>query len=211
MGEWLVRNLALVNVVLLVLTVMSYVSTMYWLMTLTHLCSTDGALGGVLEYQPFGSVAVFHVTRENLKGRLWLAFPDVTAYLLLALAVVNAVGLGSSLQVRAPESRPVRGLAIRNVLLTAGCLVTYIWGTMLYIARYLSLYPEIGGVVGYAIGFVISVVHVYEGHIESSINTRTYDFTLWLLLLVLISTVTTIRRQLMSISKDEQSPDGEKS
>lgn len=198
MGPWLVRDLALVNVVLLVLTVMSYVSTMYWLMTLTHLCSPDGAIGGVLEYQPFWSVAVFHVARDNLKGRLWLAFPDVTAYLLLALAVLNAVGLARSLQGRGSESRPVRGLAIRNLLLTAGCLVTYIWGTMLYIARYLSLYPEIGGVVGYTIGFVISVVHVYEGRIESSLNTRTYDFTLWLLLLVLISTVITIRRQLSS-------------
>lgn len=196
MNVGLGRNLALVNVILLVLTVMSYVSTMHWLMTLTHLCSPDGAIGGVLEYQPFGMVAVFHVTRDNLKGPLWLAFPDVTAYLLLALAAVNAVGLARSLQVRSSESRPVRGLAMRNLLLTAGSMVTYIGGTMLYIARYLNLYPEVGGVVGYTIGFVISVTHVYEGHIESSLNTRTYDFTLWLLLLVLISTVVAIRRQL---------------
>jgi hypothetical protein len=187
-----------VNVVLLVLTVMSYVSTMYWLMILTYWCSPDGAISGVLEYQPFGSVAVFHVTRDNLKGPLWLAVPDVTAYLLLALAVIKVVGLGSSLQVRGSESRRIRGLAIRNLLLTAGGLVTYIWGTMLYLARYLRLYPEVGGVVGYAIGFVISVTHVYDGHIGSSLDTRTYDSTLWLLLLVLISTVITIRRQLSS-------------
>lgn len=173
----------------------SYMSTMHSLVWYTSWGAQIGEIGGLLEYHPFGQSFVYHVTKDNLRGRLLLSFPDVTSYLLLSLVVFNAVGLFVGKETESGWGH-VRKLALRNVIITALCMFFYVWWTMSCIEYHLNWQPAIGGVVDYVSFFVIQVTHVAYGSIESSPNWRTYDFTLWLLLLLLISTLITIRRQL---------------
>jgi len=69
---------------------------------------------------------------------------------------------------------------------------------MMFIEDGLNSQPFIGGVVDYHFLVNIIVVHVYQGYVETSISRLTLDFTPWLLLVLVISTIVTIRQQLNS-------------
>lgn len=195
--KWLIRNFVIVNLVLIVLGIISYMAVIDLLVFWTNWGGQIGEIGGVLEYHPFGRSLIYHVTKENVKGRLLFTFPDVPAYLLTALIILNAAALlARDLKETEPSGVYVQKLAFRNLIIGIFCLILYVWGTMMYIDQKLNYQFQIGGSVYYMFPLYVWVTHVNQGYIESSLNWHTPDFTLWLLLILVVSTVVIIRQQL---------------
>jgi hypothetical protein len=197
MRKWLRRNLAALNILLSVLSIIGYMALVDALVFWTNWGGQIGEIGGVLDYQPYGLSSIYHVTSNNTRGRLLFTFPDFPLYTLTAIACLNIVAL---LPTRAnkpesPDSYP-RRLAIGSAALSVVCMVLYVWGTMMYIDGALKFDGQIGGSVYYMPPFYIWVTHVYNGHIESFPNWRALDTLPWITMLLIILALYYIRSQL---------------
>ncbi len=152
-----------------------------------------------MDYNPFGISNIYHLTKDNLRGQLLFSFLDITAYLLTAIILINFVALyAESRKKTEPKGYQVRSYAILNVTIAILCILSYVLHTMMPIDGELHHAPVIGGVVDYLFPFYIWVTHVSQGHIETSLNWPSFDFTLWLLFTLFISTVIMTAKQLGS-------------
>jgi len=200
MHKWLENNLTLVNVVFIVFCIISYMATVDLLVFSTNSYGGPGNLGGVLHYVWFGRSTV---QVAFFGGQRAFSFFDVTSYLLAIIIALNTLCLLCFLKKeKAGDSRVnVLGFTIRNIALAILCLLAYAWEMTSIDASLKSMVPD-GGVVSYAYMFGISVIHVYEGHPESSVQWWTWDYALWLLLILLFSTIAAIAKQLSSAKRE---------
>jgi hypothetical protein len=180
------RNLTLINLVIAVCCLVSYVITVYLLVYWTNWTDSVGAYGGVLDYRFLGISTIFHVTVQNRQGQALFAFPDVTSYLLIALIVLNLAASRADRETGA--SRPGKMEELYPTLILALiCFPAYAWGTMIPIADLLShsnMSP--GGILTYRFPIGYAVYHVTSGHLESMGLGFGLDFTAWLLLVIII-------------------------
>jgi len=200
MRGWFARNLAVINLVLTVSCIISYIVIVYSLVYWTHWGGQIGELGGVLDYNWLGESVLYHATKEGLRGVRLFSFLDVPSYLLWALIIINGVALNvSDLEKAEPGGVHVLRLAVLNLILAMLCMVVYVGWTMMFIDGALKRWETLGGVVDYVFPFGMIVTHVYQGHFQSSLNTGGGpDLSLWFLFLLLISTVVAIKLQLRS-------------
>lgn len=127
MNKWFVKNLAVVNLVLVVFGIISYMATIDLLVFWTNWGAQVGEIGGVLEYHPFSESVVYHVSKENLRAEPLFTFLDVTSYLLMALILFNGATLFiRNLKETEPGGIHVRNLAFRNLLVAILCMVIYV-------------------------------------------------------------------------------------
>ena len=197
--RWLARNLAVVNLVLVFFCVISYIVTIDSLVYWTNWGGQEGEIGGVLDYRWFGESVVYHVSKENLKGERLFSFPDTTSYLLAVLIVLNAAVLARrSMAGTRLDGAQTRGFVVLGLILSTLSLGAYVFGSMMFVDNSLKGdMPRIGGVVDYGFPFYIAVTHVYQGHVESSLNWGTADFSFWLLLALFMVSVAMVQKQLM--------------
>lgn len=188
------RNLTLINLVIAVCCLVSYAVTMYLLVYWTHWADSAGAYGGVLDYRWLGISAVFHVTGQNIQGQALFAFPDITSYFLIALIILNLGALRTRWEAY-PETPP-RSVAEVSLLIALICIPVYAWFTMMPIAydlKAINLSP--GGVLEYLFALGFSVYHVTSGHLESMGVGFGFDFTAWLLsILVAANLISAVMR-----------------
>jgi len=192
-SRWFVRNFAVVNLVLVSFCIISYVATIYSLEFWTYRRWSTGELGGVLDYRWLGISVVHHVVQENLETVF--SFPDFTSYFLIACIIFNlaTLFLSRDSDITGQHWIHIRNSTTLNVIVAILCGVFYVWWTMMYIDLKLRFTPHIGGSVTYFPAFIIAITHVYQGRFESSLNWRTFDIALWLLLVLLIRAVRIIR------------------
>jgi len=184
---------------MVVLCIVSYISTIFLISHYTYWGGQIGELGGVLDYRAFGISDVYHLTKDNLKGQLLLSFPDITAYLLTTIILINFAAIyAENLERNEQRGYRVRNYALLNLTVTTLCMLSYVLHTMMPINDELHHSPVMGGVVDYLFPFYIWVTHVSQGHIETSLNWPSFDFTLWLLFTLFISTVIMTVKQLGS-------------
>jgi len=203
MRGWFARNLAIINLVLVIFSMLSYVAIMFSLRYWTYRGEVIGEIGGILDYNWFGESVLYHVAKDGYKGQRLYTFWDMPLYMITALLVINFLALNvPGLNEAEPKGLSVLWLAIRNLLLGLMCMAGYIWWTMRFISDKTNTWTPPGGVIDYFFPFDIAVTHVFQGYPESSINTGAFiDLTLWLFFALLISTIYTIRRQLETIAK----------
>jgi hypothetical protein len=124
-------------------------------------------------------------------------FPDLTSYLLIGFIVFNltTVLLGRDTGTTGRWIN-LRSQAVLSIAVAVLCLVAYVW-TMKFIDSSLramfGIFPRVDGVVEYTSGVLqyrfpidIWITNARQGVQESSRFKITYDFTAWLLFLLLI-------------------------
>jgi len=195
------RNLTLINLAIAVCSLVSYAATMYLLAYWTNWTDSTGAYGGVLDYRFLGISTIFHVTAQNVQGQALFAFPDVTAYFLIALIVLNFVSLRPGRE--AGSGVHPRRVAVASFLLALICIVAYAWGTMIPIAGLLKPSNNSpGGVITYNFPFGSSIYHVTSGSLESMGVGWSFDFTAWLLFAIItLNLIATARARGMGMVK----------
>lgn len=185
------KKINTINLCLAVLALTSYAATMYLLSNLTYAEVREGEIGGVLEYRAFGISKLFHITKEYAVGETLLTFPDITAYLLTAFIIINAVALINQTTNNNDELEGQSlGSIILRIGLATGALLGHIWLTT-YISNFSG--PDGPGViVNYQYpfpGFLLS--HVHEGHPTSARNSgNILDFPVLLILTLIVKTIT---------------------
>ncbi|HVO86029.1 MAG TPA: hypothetical protein VMT06_02775 [Candidatus Eisenbacteria bacterium] len=178
-------NLTLINFVIAVCSLVSYVVTMYLLVYWTHWTDNAGAYGGVLDYRFLGISTVFHVTGQNVQGQALFAFPDITSYLLITLIILNLAMLRGGREAETSKFGKPEGL-YTSLILGLACIFAYVWGTMIPAADFLKpLNMSPGGVLEYSFSLAYSVYHVTSGYLESIGVGFGFDFTAWLLLVII--------------------------
>ncbi len=130
-------NLTLINFVIAVCSLVSYVVTMYLLVYWTHWTDNAGAYGGVLDYRFLGISTIFHVTGQNVQGQALFAFPDITSYLLITLIILNLAVLRGGREAEASKFGKLEGL-YTSLILGLTCFFAYVWGTMIPVASLLK-------------------------------------------------------------------------
>ena len=166
-------------------------SLVYW----THWTDSSGAYGGALDYRFLGISTIFHVTSQNVQGQALFAFPDITTYLLIAITILNLLAVRANSQ----KSPAIPTIATANAGLEILCLLAYAWATMQAIAELLNRPGDTpGGILNYAPFLGFTDYHVTSGHLESMGTGFGLDFTLWILIMIIILnaiTVTSERRR----------------
>jgi hypothetical protein len=190
-----VRNFAVVNLALVSLCIISYVATLYLLTFWTYWRWSQGELGGVLDYKWFGISVVYHVTQVNLETVFLL--PDFTPYLLIGFIVFNLVALFLGQGFNTPGQRiRIRIFAILNTIIAILSVVAYVW-TMMFIDSTLrimfSITQRTSGFVQYQFPIAIWNINAFQGYQEASIMRTRFDFTVWLLFILLILAVKLLR------------------
>jgi len=205
LDDWFFRNLAVVNVFLVVFCIMSYMATIDWLVYSTLSGAGRGTVGGVLDYHWLGQSTV----RDVLDGSFSFSFPDITSYVLMAVIFCNTLALalttffGVDLSKKWISVTEIRDLAVQNLIIAILCMVAYVW-TMMFIDSTLritfSIIQRTSGVVQYTSGFVqyqfpiaIWIINAFQGYQESSFMRASPDFTVWLLSTLLILAVKLLR------------------
>jgi hypothetical protein len=184
------RNLTLINLAIAVCCLVSYEVTMYSLVYWTNWSDSAGAYGGVLDYRFLGISTIFHVTGQNMQGQALFAFPDFTSYLLIVLIILNLLVLRANWEAY-PEIPP-RGVAEASIAMALICILAYAWGTMKAIADLLKpSHNSPGGVFRYSFPMGSSVFHVTSGSLESMGVGWSFDFTVWLLFVIIMLNLTT--------------------
>jgi uncharacterized membrane protein YiaA len=183
------RNLVTVNLFLVLSCIIVNITTM---LVLVYFSSSRN--GAVLNYNPFGQNVLYDVGLTEKTP-----FLDFASYFITAIIIFNAVAFLTLRHVNT-DKNPKSGitqnrkLAIRNLVVSILCLIVYVW-TMTFVAQSLRGDQPIGGVVTYTPLFAIDITHVNQtGQLESSVNWRIYDITSWLLLVLFVLTIITIRR-----------------
>jgi hypothetical protein len=175
---------------------MSYMATVEWVVYATLSGAGSGKTGGVLNYYWLKELTVQSVSTPSPSV---VSFPDVLSYLFLMLQICNLTGVLASIGSKPSETEddraPLRYLAARNLVLSILLMAAYVW-TMRFVDMSMKSADPAGGVVLYAFPLGITILHVYQGHTESSIQWWTNDFTLWLLIILAFSTLYTVWKQM---------------
>lgn len=189
--RWFVRNFAVVNLVLVSFCIISYVATIFLLEFWTDWRWPQGELGGVLDYKWLGMSVIYHVKQANLETVFLL--PDFTPYLLIGFIVFDFVALflGRDFKTTGRWIR-IRNSAILSIIIAVLCEVAYVW-TMMFVDGALKGSTPIGGVVQYRFPIDIWIVNTFQGYQESSFMRGSLDFTVWLLFILLILAVKSLR------------------
>jgi len=184
--EKLTKNLSVISLVLVALSIVSYMGTLDAIVFWTNWGGQVGEIGGVLDYRVFGQSVVYHVTKDNAKGEALFSFFDVTAYLLAAVIVLSSIALYRRGEYRFDMDEFKFGGAVWNLIVASFSILAYIFGTMIFIERSLNYASSIGGSVYYQFPFAIRVTHVYQWRLDSP-NWMDFDFALWLQIILIIS------------------------
>jgi len=157
----------------------------YW----TNWSGSGGEVGGVLDYTPFWRISVSHVTPVDLStgndidGELF-SIPDFTAFLLVAVVVLNIIFLVKSR--KEPRLNKTRDLIVCNINFALYSFVFYEWWTMFGLAGFLNGHSGVGGIVNYVYPTFLAASRVVQGHMESSGNTGAFpDLTLYFISILL--------------------------
>jgi len=188
MNKWLERNIGIVSLTLMAVSVFAYLATIYSLEYWTYWRWPQGEHGGVLSYQLLGFITVYHVLGNTLNP-VFLSL-DITLYLFAAIAAISLIAFRTGM----PYWARARKLIQLRIALVILCGVSYAW-TMISVDSALKAAQPIGGVVLYTPFLWIHVIHVYQGFAESSLEWWIPDFTMWFLVPALIVTVLAIRRK----------------
>jgi hypothetical protein len=153
---------------------------MYAIVYWTNWTDSSGAYGGILDYRFMGVSTIFHVTSQNVLGQALFAFPDITAYLLVVMIILNL------LAIRADMQKPgIPTIATANIVLDVFCILAYSWATMQFIAELLNRSGSTpGGILNYSPTLGFAGYHVTSGHLESMGTGFGLDLTLWMLLAI---------------------------
>jgi hypothetical protein len=187
-AKWFVRTAVVINLVLVVLGIVSYVLTINSLVFWTGKRDEGGNVGGVLDYRWLGISTVFHV-KVNQSLEAVYSFPDTTSILMVAIIAFNLlILLFSRYNERLrPYWVKIRNLTVSSVIIAVLALWTYA-GTMMEIEGALGQFS--GGVVtNYAFPLGIFVNGVFEGQWESEPETIVFNFTLLLLALLILTVI----------------------
>lgn len=158
---------------------------MYLIVYWTHWTDNAGAYGGVLDYRFLGISTIFHVTGQNVQAQALFAFPDITSYLLIILIILNSALLRRGWKAEASKFGKLEGL-YTSLILGFMCIFAYVWGTMIPVANSLkSSNNTPGGVLEYRFPWAYSVYHVTSGQLESMGVGFGFDFSAWLLLIII--------------------------
>jgi hypothetical protein len=180
------QTLALLNLVISVCCLISYTFTMEMLVYWTSWKDSAGAYGGFLDYRFLGISTIFHVTNQNLQGRVLFLLPDITSYLFVALIIINLAASRGRWEAQAYGFGELGGF-YTNLILGSLSILAYVWGTMMPIAGLLKpAHLSPGGILQYRFPWGYAVYHVNSGSLESMGLGFGLDFTSWLLIIMII-------------------------
>jgi hypothetical protein len=187
--KWLVRIVVGINLLLAVLSVVTYVLTINSLEFWTGKKDEAGNVGGELDYRWFGVSTIFHV-RVNQSLEAVYSFPDTTSYLVVAIIAFNLLILLFSIyrERLRPYWVKIRNLTVPSVIIAGLALWAYA-GTMMEIEGTLGQLSGGGVVTNYGFPLGIFVNGVFEGQWESEPETIIFNFTLLLLALLALTVI----------------------
>lgn len=206
LSNWQIKIVVTVNLVLVILSIVSYVLTINSLVFWTRKADAAGNVGGILDYRWLGVSTVFHLGSQGLEAVY--SFLDVTSYLILAIIVFNVSTLLLSFgrYQMTPNWVKIRNLTILNAIVAGLGWMAYAWLTMMRIDSALKSTQLSGasgfdgGVVDYIFPFAIIVYNVFEGHFQSSVILGYFlDVTFWLLPMIAVLSLTA-----MSLKSDRK-------
>jgi hypothetical protein len=184
------------NLILAILCLISYAVIINELIYWTNWNGPSEEIGGVLNYIPFWRITINHVTPvdlstvNNIDGELF-SIPDFTAFLLIAVVILNTIFLIKSK--KEPGLSTTRDLSVCNLFFALFSFVFYEWWTMFGLAGFLNGLSGVGGIVIYVFPTILTAGRVVNGQLESSGNTGPFpDLTLYFIFILLFFASITI-------------------